>query len=197
MPRGSAGGAAEGRVPSRILQMQRGTGGSDVCGHRDRAGPRHLLRAFGSLICRSDSAHTAAIHAPAACDDCQAIRLTYLISSKYYGACIPLAGFPLTQKDIGRHFVVTSAHSPDKLNWEHLSAIDTIVILMGGAKIPDIVTRLKAAGRDPSTPVCIIRWAGTDKQQVWRGCIDNIVDITQGESLSPCIIVVGQVAGSV
>lgn len=45
--------------------------------------------------------------------------------------------------------------------------------------------------------VCIIRWAGTDKQQVWRGCIDNIVDITQGESLSPCIIVVGQVAGSV
>jgi len=107
------------------------------------------------------------------------------------------AGFPLTQKDIGRHFVVTSAHSPDKLNWEHLSAIDTIVILMGGAKIPDIVTRLKAAGRDPSTPVCIIRWAGTDKQQVWRGCIDNIVDITQGESLSPCIIVVGQVAGSV
>eukprot|EP00873_Tetraselmis_striata_P013991 jgi/Tetstr1/434255/TSEL_023362.t1 len=126
---------------------------------------------------------------------CPAIELVPGISS---ALSAPLfAGFPLTQKDIGRHFVVTSAHSPDKLNWEHLSAIDTIVILMGGAKIPDIVTRLKAAGRDPSTPVCIIRWAGTDKQQVWRGCIDNIVDITQGESLSPCIIVVGQVAGSV
>jgi len=63
------------------------------------------------------------------------------------------AGFPLTQKDVGRHFVVTSAHDPGNLNWSHLAAMDTIVILMGGAALPEIVELLSRAGRDVYTPV--------------------------------------------
>ena len=41
--------------------------------------------------------------------------------------------------------------------------------------------------------VAVIKWAGTEKQQVWQARIGSIVDDLQGESLSPCIIVVGQV----
>ena len=41
--------------------------------------------------------------------------------------------------------------------------------------------------------VAVIRSAGTPEQQQWLGSLEDIADITAGASLSPCIIVIGDV----
>lgn len=41
--------------------------------------------------------------------------------------------------------------------------------------------------------VAVIRSAGTEQEHVWRASICTVADKLQGERLSPCIIVVGEV----
>jgi uroporphyrinogen III methyltransferase/synthase len=66
---------------------------------------------------------------------------------------------------------------------------------MGGQNLPEIVHQLLRHGRSRHTPVAVIRWAGTPKQQVWTAPLENIVEKTAGMSLSPAVIVIGEVVG--
>ncbi len=75
-----------------------------------------------------------------------------------------------------------------------LQAIDTLVLLMGGSQLAAIVDQLQQHGRAAETPVAIVREATLPTQVAWRGTLGSIVGQTEGEKLSPCIIVVGQVA---
>jgi len=104
-----------------------------------------------------------------------------------------LAGIPLTDPVLSRCFAVLTAHDPTALDWEALSRIDTLVILMGGRHLEEIVHQLLRYGRSPSTSIAIIKRAGTSEQGVWRGDISNIILQTAGMSLSPVVIVVGEV----
>lgn len=104
-----------------------------------------------------------------------------------------LAGIPLTDKDISRCFVVLSAHDPDILDWETIARIDTIVILMGGRSIEEIIQQLQDKGRSPTTPIAIIRDCARPQQQVWIGTLGDIVDHLAGVSLSPTVMVIGDV----
>lgn len=104
-----------------------------------------------------------------------------------------LAGIPLTDPVLSSCFAVVTAHDPDRLNWRSLAELETLVFLMGGRTLPEIVRRLRGHGRSPQTPIAIVRWAGRPQQQVWQGTLLDILDQTQGDSLSPCIIVVGEV----
>ncbi|NJP09504.1 MAG: uroporphyrinogen-III C-methyltransferase [Leptolyngbyaceae cyanobacterium RU_5_1] len=106
-----------------------------------------------------------------------------------------LAGIPLTDPKLSRCFAVVTAHDPDAMNWVSLARIDTLVLLMGGRTLPEIVRRLRGHGRSPDTPVAIIRYAGRPNQQVWEGTLTSIVAETANASLSPCVIVVGEVVG--
>lgn len=105
-----------------------------------------------------------------------------------------LAGIPLTEPMSSRYFAVLSAHDPTVLNWQALSQIDTLVILMGGKYFAEVIHQLRSQGRSPQTPVAVIRWGGRPDQQVWRGSLDDILEQTAGESLSPAVVVVGEVA---
>lgn len=104
-----------------------------------------------------------------------------------------LAGIPLTDPVLSRSFTVMTAHEIEQLNWETLSSLETLVILMGGRNIEEIIQRLQQHGRSPATPIAIIRWAGCPQQQIWTGTLDNIMAQTIGKSLSPAVIVVGEV----
>ncbi|MBW4559167.1 MAG: uroporphyrinogen-III C-methyltransferase [Trichormus sp. ATA11-4-KO1] len=104
-----------------------------------------------------------------------------------------LAGIPLTDPVLSRCFAVFTAHEPDVLDWEALSRLETLVILMGGRHLPEIVHQLLQRGRSHSTPIAIIRWAGTPTQQIWTAQLDTILEQTAGLSLSPVVIVVGEV----
>ena len=104
-----------------------------------------------------------------------------------------LAGIPLTDPVMSRCFAVMSAHEPDALEWEALVQIETLVILMGGRNLSELVWQLQKHGRSPETPIAIIRDCGRPEQQIWLGTLSNIVQQTAGQSLSPCVIVIGEV----
>ncbi|MGH1393599.1 MAG: uroporphyrinogen-III C-methyltransferase [Trichormus sp.] len=114
-----------------------------------------------------------------------------------------LASIPLTDTVLSRCFAVLTGHEPEALDWEALSRLDTLVILMGGKNLPEIVDQLLRYKRSPTvggtpsqlTPIAIIRWAGTPQQQIWIGDLGNILELTMGVSLSPAVIIIGEVVG--
>ncbi|CAA9574875.1 Uroporphyrinogen-III methyltransferase / Uroporphyrinogen-III synthase [uncultured Synechococcales cyanobacterium] len=103
-----------------------------------------------------------------------------------------LAGIPLTDPQLSQGFVVFSAHELESLDWSTLAQIDTLVVLMGGRHLTEIMQQLQQQGRSPQTPVAVIRWGGHRQQQIWRGTLKNIAEKTAG-ALSPAVIVVGAV----
>lgn len=92
---------------------------------------------------------------------------------------------------------IVSAHLMDAVGparWDALAALDgTIVILMGGRNLPFIVDEFLQRNKSPDTPVAVIRDAGLPEMKVWRGTLGSIVQLTKNESLSPCIILIGEV----
>ena len=104
-----------------------------------------------------------------------------------------LAGIPLTDAVMSRCFAVFSAHQPNNLNWEALSRLDTLVLLMGGQHLSEIVHQLIRCGKNKLTKVAIIRKAATPEQQIWTGTLSTIVEQVSNVRLSPSIIVVGEV----
>ena len=104
-----------------------------------------------------------------------------------------LAGIPLTDAEVSRCFAVLSAHQPDILDWEALSRLDTLVLLMGGQHLGEIVQQLIRYGKNKLTPVAIIRKAGTTSQQIWIANCSTIVEQVKTVRLSPAVIVIGEV----
>ncbi|MEC4990900.1 MAG: uroporphyrinogen-III C-methyltransferase [Oscillatoria sp. PMC 1068.18] len=104
-----------------------------------------------------------------------------------------LAGIPLTDKDLSSGFAVVTAHQPEILDWEALARVDTLVILMGGRNLGEIVSQLCKYGRDESTPVAIARSVARPEQQFWFGTLADIVEQTAGVSLSPTVMIIGEV----
>lgn len=106
-----------------------------------------------------------------------------------------LSGIPLTDPVLSRCFAVLSAHEPDALEWEALSQLETLVILMGAKQLPEIIEQLLLHGRSLETPIAIIQWAGQPQQQIWTGTLGSIVRQTAQQALSPAVIVIGEVVG--
>lgn len=104
-----------------------------------------------------------------------------------------LAGIPLTDPVFSRGFAVVTAHEPGALDWQALAALDTVVVLMGSRQLTEIVHQLERHGRSPHSPIAVIRWAGQPQQQIWTGTLENIVQQTARQSLSPAVIVMGEV----
>lgn len=103
------------------------------------------------------------------------------------------ANIPLTDPVLSRGFSVVTAHEPERLNWQALAQLDTLVILMGGKHLPLIVEQLHRQGKSEQTPIAIIRWAGHPEQEIWSSTLDEILSQVTPQRLSPCVIVVGEV----
>ena len=104
-----------------------------------------------------------------------------------------LAHIPLTDPVMSRCFAVLTAHDLEALDWQIVSQIETLVILMGGRNLAEIVHQLLRHERLPQTSIAIIQSGGCPQQKVWVGRLNDIVEITANQSLSPCVIVVGEV----
>lgn len=110
------------------------------------------------------------------------------------------AGIPVTHRDYASSVAFVTGHSaalrPDSnINWEHLAtAVDTLVVYMGVAHLHQITERLVTHGRNPQTPVSLVRVGTTPQQQVVQGTLDNIVQKVEAAQLkNPAVIVVGEV----
>ncbi len=104
-----------------------------------------------------------------------------------------LAGIPLTDAVLSRGFAVVTAHVPDDLDWDALARMPTLVILMGTRTLTEVISQLLKHGRATTTPIAIIKWAGTPQQQVWVSDLGGIEIATANVELSPSVIIIGQV----
>lgn len=110
-----------------------------------------------------------------------------------------LAGIPLTDVVMSRYFLVLTADDIEILDWERISEIDTLVILMGGNHLQAIVQQLLRHERTPDTPVAIVHHCATPQQKTWVSNLANITDKVVEQMgdrpLSPCVIIVGEIVG--
>ena len=103
------------------------------------------------------------------------------------------SAIPLTDPVLSHGFGVFTAHNLQNLDWATLAHLETLVFLMGGRHLGDICHQLQIHGRHGDTPVAVIQWASQPQQRLWQGTLLNIAQLTKGEQLSPCIIVMGEV----
>ncbi|GAB6137080.1 uroporphyrinogen-III C-methyltransferase [Halanaerobaculum tunisiense] len=107
------------------------------------------------------------------------------------------AGIPLTHRDFNSSVAFVTGHQAankeDAINWNKLATgVGSLVILMGVGNLPNIVPQLISAGRDPQTPVALIRWGTRANQETLVGTLENIVaKVEEAEFKPPAIIIVG------
>jgi uroporphyrinogen III methyltransferase/synthase len=107
-----------------------------------------------------------------------------------------LAGIPLTDKHLSSCFAVFTGHQPDSLNWDALAGIDTLVILMGTRSLSTIINNLINVGRSPDEAIAIVHNCSQPGQKVFRGTLTDIVKKTEGITLSPAVIIIGEVVAN-
>ena len=117
-------------------------------------------------------------------------------------AAAAYAGIPLTHRDFTTSLgLVTGHEDPAKklstLDWEKLATgVGTLVFYMGMANLPLIAEKLIAHGRPASTPVAVVRWATTPRQQTLTATLADVVErVRESEIKPPAVILVGEVVG--
>jgi uroporphyrinogen III methyltransferase/synthase len=102
------------------------------------------------------------------------------------------AGIPLTEVESSSCFAVMTGHDLERLPWESIAQIPTLVILMGTNNLAGVLQKLKE-GKSGDTKIAIVRWCGRVEQQIWTGTLVDIQSKLPKGSLSPSVIIVGEV----
>lgn len=110
------------------------------------------------------------------------------------------AGIPVTHRD-HTSFVsfITGHEDPTKkdtsMQWDVFAKSNaTLVFLMGVKNLENIVKNLVKYGKPSDTPVALVRWGTTARQETVTGTLETIVQIVKQAKLkSPAIIVIGHV----
>ena len=115
-------------------------------------------------------------------------------------AAATYAGVPITHRGYTSSVAFVTGHEdPTKettnIDWEKIATgIGTLVFYMGIKNLPSITEKLIRNGRDPKTPVVVVRWASTPEQKSVDGTLENIADIVRREDIKPpALVVVGEV----
>jgi uroporphyrinogen III methyltransferase/synthase len=87
------------------------------------------------------------------------------------------AGVPVTHRGLASSFAVVTGHEDDtkddsSVDWRKLAtAVDTIVVLMGGAALAGVSRALMEGGRAPETPAVSVEWGTTPQQRTVRSTL--------------------------
>jgi uroporphyrinogen III methyltransferase/synthase len=115
-------------------------------------------------------------------------------------AAATYAGIPITHRDYTASVAFITGHEdPTKetsnIHWEKLATgAGTLVIYMGIKNLPIIVENLIKHGRNPKTPVAVVRWASTPEQRSVVGTLETIAQVVQESGIRPpSLIIVGEV----
>jgi uroporphyrinogen III methyltransferase/synthase len=110
------------------------------------------------------------------------------------------AGIPLTHRDFCSSFTVVTGHEdPDKegpeVDWSQVAkAAGTKVVLMGVTRIKSISQALIEHGLPETTPVAMIRWATTGRQQTVVGTLRDMAEVAEKTDFKPPgLMVIGEV----
>jgi uroporphyrin-III C-methyltransferase/precorrin-2 dehydrogenase/sirohydrochlorin ferrochelatase len=106
------------------------------------------------------------------------------------------AGIPVTARGLAGGFAVITAHRAgpeDGHDWAALARMDTLVVLMGVERLPQVVERLLANGRTPDTPVAIVENGTLATERVIEATLANVVERAQAAGAHPpAVVVVGE-----
>ncbi|MGB0715746.1 MAG: uroporphyrinogen-III C-methyltransferase [Phycisphaerae bacterium] len=111
-----------------------------------------------------------------------------------------VAGIPITERKVVRSLaVVTASIASDSreqhLDFDALVGVDTLMIMMGWERLPEIVEGLRAAGLPTDTPAACVHAATTPAQHVVTSTLEFIVAAAREAGLaSPVVTVIGDVA---
>ena len=110
------------------------------------------------------------------------------------------AGIPVTHRDHCSSFTVLTGHEdPTKdesnLDWAQLAqSSGTKVVLMGVERIRRIAEQFIAHGAAADTPVALVRWGTTGRQQSLAGTLADIADkVEQAKFTAPAVTIIGGV----
>jgi uroporphyrinogen III methyltransferase/synthase len=110
------------------------------------------------------------------------------------------AGIPITHRDHCSSFTVITGHEdPGKdepiLDWAQVAKIPgTKVILMGVSRIREIASQLVANGLPATTPIAMVRWGTTGRQQSIEGTLATIADVVEKSKFTaPAVTIIGDV----
>jgi uroporphyrin-III C-methyltransferase len=107
-----------------------------------------------------------------------------------------LAGIPLTHRGVAGGFAVVTGHcmGSDRLDWAALARLDTLVVLMGLARLTEITDLLQRHGRAPETPAAVISRGTLPDERVVVGTLADIAARAAEAGLAaPATVVIGEV----
>ena len=115
-------------------------------------------------------------------------------------AAATYAGVPITHREYTSSLAFITGHEdPTKgtsnVAWDKIATgIGTLVFYMGIKNLPSIAENLIKNGRDPKTPVAVVRWASTPIQKSVVGTIETIAEVVKEAGITPpALVVVGDV----
>ncbi|MDQ3639644.1 MAG: uroporphyrinogen-III C-methyltransferase, partial [Actinomycetota bacterium] len=111
------------------------------------------------------------------------------------------AGIPVTHRGVATSVAFVTGHEdPAKghqdVDWTRLAnGADTLVLYMGVGRLAEISTSLISAGKNPDTPVAVIRWGSLPEQRTITGTLEDIAErVAEAGLKPPAITIVGEVA---
>ena len=111
-------------------------------------------------------------------------------------AALGAAGIPVTDRRLSSSFAVVTGHcATGEVDWDRLAtAVDTLVVLMGLRRLPEIVERLLAAGRPGDTPAAVVENGSLPAQRVVASSLADLPAAVARAGMSPpATVVVGDV----
>jgi uroporphyrin-III C-methyltransferase len=107
-----------------------------------------------------------------------------------------LAGIPVTHRGVAGAFAVVTGHcaGADRLDWSALARIDTLVVLMGLARLPEIAANLLRHGRPADTPAALVEKGSLPEERVLTSTLGDIAAEAARQGIaSPAVLVIGEV----
>jgi uroporphyrin-III C-methyltransferase len=106
------------------------------------------------------------------------------------------AGIPVTHRKVSGGFAIVTGHCAegDRQDWAALARMETLVILMGLSRLPEIAAQLLFHGRAADTPVAVIASGTLPDEQVVVSTLSAVASaVVQAGLAPPATIVVGEV----
>jgi uroporphyrin-III C-methyltransferase len=112
-----------------------------------------------------------------------------------------LAGIPVTHRELAGGFAVVTGHCSsakgaegDRQDWSALARVETLVILMGLSRLPEIAASLLFHGRGAETPVAVIAQGSLPEEKIVVATLGTIAgEVARAGLRAPATIVVGEV----
>jgi uroporphyrinogen III methyltransferase/synthase len=110
------------------------------------------------------------------------------------------AGVPLTHRELSSRLTLVTGHEDpakeaDRIDWPQLARTPgTKVIMMGTDRIGQIAQTLVGHGMDPATPIAMVRWGTTGRQQSIQGTLATIAEVAAKARIGPpTVAIIGDV----